>query len=362
MKNNINRISFMPVILLILAFIALISGCSSSIEIVESEKPVLPEASRSAVSEELSKECKLGSIEFTDVAEEKAFFFALQLYVAQEYYRAVTEFMRFVSYFDDSSLIPVVHFFVGECYRAAGNYPNAVFFYVKAKDFGTKSSQSYNLEQLADFNIVLCLIFQEKYEQAKSQILNLTEKSDSTIDKNEKIMNFLGRYLNLVLLVAEKKYFEAASMITEFKPQKLVETTGLKLYADDLHKFEDLSTRNVALSVIMSTMVPGLGQLYTGRVLEALTSILLTGVFSYIAYEAFSENQEVLGAVSSFLAASFYLANIYNSANSAISFNENRKIEFYNRLMNKLDSDILHLFLMPEESDSKISFTFAVIR
>ncbi len=352
----------MPTVLLLLVFAIFFSGCANSIEIIESEKPTLSEAKRSAVSDELTNTCKLESIEFEDSAEEKAFYFALQLYVAQENYRAITEFMRFVSYFGESSLIPLVHFLVGECYRSAGNYQNAAFFYAKAKDSGTNSSRTYDLEWLADFNIALCLIFQEKYEQAKSQVLQLVEKSDLTKDENGRIMNELGRYLNLVLLTSEKKYAEALSALSTFENQQLAEITGITLNPNDLLEFEDLPKRNVGLSVIMSTLIPGLGQLYTGRALEALTSILLTGIFTYIAYEAFSENQEVLGAVSTFLAASFYFANIYNSANSAVSFNENRKIEFYNRLINKLDSDILHLFLMPKESDTGISFTFAVIK
>jgi len=214
---------------------------------------------------------------------------------------------------------------------------------------------------LADFNIVVCMISQEKYTDARAQLAKLTKNAKSELDEGSAI-KFFNEFLNLVLTVADKDYKEAANILKALDKKHLREFTGVQIDENDVLKFDDIPSKNVALSVLMSTLVPGLGQLYADRPLEALTSFLLTGVFTFIAYEAFTEDQEVLGAVSAFLAASFYFANIYNSANAAISYSDNRRIEFYNRLLSKLDSDVLHFFIMPEETKAGITFTFKTLR
>ena len=339
-------------VILVAIIIVLSSGCSSGIEIVGIEKPKMTEIQQNQAADKLSKNTDLTELKFAYPEEEKAFFFALQLYFAQEYYRAITEFMRFMSYHEDSDHVQLAYFLVGESYRASGKFSDAVFFYEKSK-----STKKADISWLADYNIAVCYILAEEYEKTQSEIAKLLEKTDSQAERK-----FFVNFLNMILQVADKKYAEAAKTLQTLDKKQLQELTGVEIDENDIQKFKDLSTRNVGLAVMMSALVPGLGQLYADRPLEALTSFLLTGLFTFIAYEAFSENHEVLGAVSSFLAASFYFANIFNSANAAVSYNENRRIEFYNRLLNKLDSDVLHFFLMPEETESGIALKLKVLR
>jgi tetratricopeptide (TPR) repeat protein len=259
-------------------------------------------------------------------------------------------------------LTSITYFLIGECYRSSEKYDEAIFFYSKAKEVKGVDSIKYDFSWFAEYNIAVCLIFQQNFEKASSQLNKLNEVIQSFDIEKRKLPEFLNQFLSLILHVAEKEYSDAGNVLSTIDKQYLNEFTCVHIDEYDLIKFKDLPSRNVGLSVIMSTLVPGLGQLYTNRPLEALTSILLTGVFTFIAYEAFTENQVILGVVSAFLATSFYFANIYNAANSAISFNENRRIEYYNRLINRLDADVLHFFLIPEETDEGLTFTFRVLR
>ena len=84
------------------------------------------------------------------------------------------------------------------------------------------------------------------------------------------------------------------------------------------------------------------------------------GGFGFATYEAFVEKQEVLGSIAGFFALSFYIANIFNAVNAAQSFNENRELEFYYRLLAKTDSPTFHIFLIPEEKGSTISLSFEI--
>ncbi|MEP0860726.1 MAG: hypothetical protein HRF52_04750 [Ignavibacterium sp.] len=77
---------------------------------------------------------------------------------------------------------------------------------------------------------------------------------------------------------------------------------------------------------ILSAIVPGSGKIYTEEYGDGVTAFLLTGIFTYLAYDNFKNDHKFRGYLFTGIASGFYLGNIYGSVASAQIFNA--KIDF----------------------------------
>jgi TM2 domain-containing membrane protein YozV len=89
-------------------------------------------------------------------------------------------------------------------------------------------------------------------------------------------------------------------------------------------------------AVILSTLVPGAGKIYTKEYSDGIIAFLVTGILGYISYTDFKADHNFRGWLFAGLSTFFYAGNIYGSAASAQIYNA--KVDF------KLSSD-MKLFL-----------------
>jgi hypothetical protein len=88
-------------------------------------------------------------------------------------------------------------------------------------------------------------------------------------------------------------------------------------------KGPQLPTRSPVLAAIMSALVPGLGQIYTGRYSDGIQSMAIVGTLGFTSGVLFYSEQRqsnpsyALPIVVTGLAAVFYGANVYGAANGA---------------------------------------------
>lgn len=81
----------------------------------------------------------------------------------------------------------------------------------------------------------------------------------------------------------------------------------------------DIPMKSPLLAGVLSTIVPGLGKVYTGHSTDGLLSLLSIATFAYASYDGFvtSGSSSVRGWIFGTLAGGLYLGNIYGSALSA---------------------------------------------
>jgi TM2 domain-containing membrane protein YozV len=89
---------------------------------------------------------------------------------------------------------------------------------------------------------------------------------------------------------------------------------------------------------ILSAIIPGSGKIYTENFGDGITAFILTGIFSYLAYDNFKHSHQFRAYLFSGLAAGFYLGNIYGSVASAQIFNAKVNFNFLNELTEFLSS------------------------
>ena len=91
------------------------------------------------------------------------------------------------------------------------------------------------------------------------------------------------------------------------------------------------------LAGVLSTVIPGLGKVYTKNYSDAFFAALLTGIFGYIAYTDFKADHNLRAWIFTGTAAFFYTGNIYGSAASAQIYNAKIRFEFETELNDFLD-------------------------
>jgi putative component of membrane protein insertase Oxa1/YidC/SpoIIIJ protein YidD len=80
------------------------------------------------------------------------------------------------------------------------------------------------------------------------------------------------------------------------------------------------------------SLIPGLGYAYTGHTQTAISSFLLNGVFAYATYNSLKNKNYGLASLTGLFSVSFYIANIYGSAQSAKRHNEQKRKAVINNL------------------------------
>lgn len=246
--------------------------------------------------------------------------FAESLYQEGDYYRAVTEYKRFL------------HF--------QPNHPDAAH---------------------AQLNMARSFLHGEQWESGEKTLLALMQQYPKSTESDY-----------AALLYAEAAYkqhnftrtLERLSQINSARPsaQLLNHQTDLRLWslaalgnydqllADDsqltsqsalnneeLLQLRQLPLKSPRLAGGLSAIVPGSGQLYAGRYREAGMALLLNAAFLGGGIQSIKTGNHIVGGILLFFEAGWYGGNIYNAMNSVHKYNRDlqqstlsRLIEHYN--------------------------------
>jgi tetratricopeptide (TPR) repeat protein len=113
----------------------------------------------------------------------------------------------------------------------------------------------------------------------------------------------------------------------------------------DLNAYQELPQKSPFLAGALSAVLPGSGQLYTGRLRQAALSFLLNGAFILGAIEAFHNENYAVGSIFLFFEIGWYGGNIYNAVNNAHKFNVRAKHDFKQQMRSRLN---LHLGMLEQ--------------
>jgi hypothetical protein len=128
------------------------------------------------------------------------------------------------------------------------------------------------------------------------------------------------------LLLEMSEWGSARDAFSKISPANQ-ERYRLRELSEDLNKRGSLKTKNPSLAGGLA-IVPGAGHLYCGRPQEALVAFALNGAMIWAAYEAFENDNDVLGGVITFFEVGLYSGNIYSAVNCAHKHNRAQRRGF----------------------------------
>ncbi|MDE0300554.1 MAG: tetratricopeptide repeat protein [Candidatus Poribacteria bacterium] len=278
--------------------------------------------------------------------------FADSLFREEDYLNASHEYRRYLFLFPKEENGDFVQFRLAASYQNAGRFTSAIQAYQLLIDTYPTSP----LMQRAQSNIAQCQLLDGHKDAAVRSLQRfLAEYPDSDLAPRAHFM--------IATVQMEEKDWEKASKTWEQIAVKYP-NTGFAEASDRLTRMVRSSKlmpkRSPTFSGLLSAVIPGLGQAYSGRFLDGLQSLTVVGTIGAgTAYYINQEQYEVAIPVG-LLGLFFYAGNVYGGMRAAKAFNNRQEGTFLDGLRDEIfDSGV---FSMSRSRSTDVSLVFLSAR
>lgn len=239
---------------------------------------------------------------------------AKELYNEEEYFDAITELKRLLFFDKENQYAYSANELIGRCYKMGAKFSDAIQYFFLA---GVHSSSSEEL-------------FDTKIEIIKINILRRTiARAFILLDSLETDKRFAGKeneitYWRGWAYIFDDKWNEAAEEFSKINSGRELKTISEKVESERY---------SVLKAKILSFMIPGAGQFYTGNYISGILSLGWNILWGYITVNAFIENRAFDGiAVGELLLLRFYRGNVQN----AVKFADEKNRQISNQALEYL--------------------------
>lgn len=232
--------------------------------------------------------------------------YANQLFNQEEYFSAITEFKRLQFFDEEEKYSFLSNLKIGTAYKKGGFYDNAIEYLSKAKH----ETQNREEQIEADFQIIRCNILRGTFQRSL-QLLDELEKEQHT----RKVQNKIHYWRGWTYMLWNK--WDSAAVNFE----KISKEHELKQLSEQVNE----DKYSVTFARVISYILPGAGQIYTGNYFSGFMSLTWNVLWGYLTINAFTAERVFDGAaIGSLLWLRFYRGNIQNA--EKLAENENIKI------------------------------------
>jgi tetratricopeptide (TPR) repeat protein len=257
-------------------------------------------------------------------AADQVWDFANHLYRKQDFYRALSEYKRFIFLFPSDGRASEAELQIGRCYRYGGELEKAYDHFVQL--FNRRSKEQVGRQALLE--IIAIREEQERYSEGIYWVTRFIEHYPDASNIDDVYM------LLAWLLIGSGDYEQAVATLNRIPERSEYHSTVVSL-SQALRQRPDLSKKSPTLAGAMSAVLPGSGLLYTGRPGEAATSFLLNAIFIAGAVVAFENDSPVLGGILIFFELGWYVGGIRSAADAAREENKQKEVEYHQELEEK---------------------------
>jgi len=254
--------------------------------------------------------------------------FANHLYEQQDYYRALSEYERFVFLFPHDYRVPEAKLQIGRCYRGEGRQDKAFSHFIRL--FNS------NVEKPVGREAMLEMIAIRKEQQRYSEAIYWTKE---LIERYPTYSGIDKVYLHLAFLQIDSgSYDEAIISLERIQPKSPYYSEANSL-SQELRQRPDIKEKSPQTAGVLSAILPGSGHLYAGRPVLA-----------------FRHDSPALGGILVFFELGWYVGGIRSATQAAREENLERQNRFRHDLKEKYR---LFLGLEPGKDRLALSLCFS---
>lgn len=247
---------------------------------------------------------------------DRQFQLAEKYFQEQDYFRAISEYKRFIYFFPQASRVGPATFKIGQSYFRNKEYNNALGFFKKV-------SAGYGGTALAVKAVLMqseCYLSLQAPGPAVSVLEQLAAHTHDSDIRDEAFYRIGWIYFDTQSWDKARTFFE------KIEPQNRRKYRLSEL----LREFDAVGAipqKNPALAGLLG-LIPGAGYLYTARYHDALIASLLNGALILAAYTSFDNENYALGAILTFVEIGFYSGSIYGSISAVHKYNRRQTRDF----------------------------------
>jgi TolA-binding protein len=236
--------------------------------------------------------------------------FADALFNDGDYFRAITEYKRFLFLYPTDARAGRVQLQVGLSYQRGQQWGDA------RQTFEAIAQQHPDpaIRAEAAYRVGETSFLQGRYGQAIADLHGVAERYAHT-SVGERARYLLGwSYLRARQWSEASQTFAAIDTTSPLFPSS-------RALADAAREGEHLPRKSPALAGLLSGIVPGSGHFYTGRWRDGAIALLLNGAFLAAGVEAVMAGNEAAAGLLLFFEAAWYSGAIYGAVNAAHKYN-----------------------------------------
>ena len=244
-----------------------------------------------------------------------------QFFNGGDYYRAITEYKRFLFFFPQSAKVEEALLKIAKSYFNGRKWDEAISACVDLlKKFPVSSLTSEAL-------LLQGRAFMEKKEYPRARVFfqKAKEVSFGTPMEDEAQLQVALTYLK------EEKWKEAATEFRQINKDSRLYPKG-QSFAQGLDRIQEVPQKSPKVAGVLAAVLPGSGHLYCERYRDAAVAFLLNGAFIWGMVEAFQQENYVVGGILTFFELGWYSGNIYSAISSAQKYNRRKKQEYLDSL------------------------------
>ena len=269
-------------------------------------------------------------------------YFADSLFQEGDYLNAAHEYKRLLFLHPDASQIDFIAFRVAASYQNAGKLGNAIRAYQVLIDTYPKSI----LVARAKNNIAQCQVLSGNSEQGLASLKRFIAEHKGS--------NLVPRaHFTIGMLHVDKGEWTQASDVWNDVFLAYPESPFAKVsdrLARKIKNADTLPRRSPTVAGVLSAVIPGSGQVYSGRAADGFYTfvgmVVLGGASLYYADQERFEVAVPVGVLGVF----FYGNGIYQSVQAARIFNVQREAQFRNQIQQEIrDSELFGTISPPED-------------
>jgi tetratricopeptide (TPR) repeat protein len=233
--------------------------------------------------------------------------FANYLFKSGQYEQATKEYERLVFM---NPNIDTVKFSLLEAYRKSGNLSMGI----------KRSKQLYsnysNMPSLAAVSYEKMLVSLENFEEAQL-----------FLDQNKTLNPVAKGIMRATILTYQDQWLKAGETLQPFTPNN---DPLVQKYLSIIEQASNQKLKSPFIAGAASTLVPGLGKVYTKDWKDAIIGFAFIAGTSYQAYKGFRKDgtKSVRGWIYGGISTGFYVGNIYGSVKSAKDYNKKIKHKY----------------------------------
>ena len=229
-----------------------------------------------------------------------------------EYYRAITEYKKFLYFFPDAGQIDYVRLQIGMAYYRGGECPQAIESFARVR-------QHYPSEHFATaaFYEGVCRSRLKNPKAAQDNFERVVAIVPATQQAAEALAGEALAALDREDWAGSRQALEHLTLDYSNTPQGVAAKDALPLLEDA----ETRPRKSPVAAGLMSAVVPGSGYAYAGRPGDGLMAFLVNGLFIAGTAVAIDHENYPVAALIGGAGLPFYLGNIYGSANAASKWN-----------------------------------------
>ena len=241
-----------------------------------------------------------------------------------EYYRAITEYKKFLLLFPDSGRADYASVRIGMAYYKGEEYRAAARSFSSMRDKYPESAHALPARYHEGFSWWKL----KEHEKARMMFEALAEDDPES--------GYAPRALAAASLVA----------LDEDKPDN--SRAGFKRFVDRypghpgagnvkealalLDRYQGRPQKSPVLAGFLSAVLPGSGYMYAEHYGDGVTAFLINGLFIAGAATGFHQENYAVGTIVAGIGLPFYFGNIYGSANAANKWNQGVRNEFIEKI------------------------------